>query len=141
MLILIFDIFKGLILLDDLALTDILLNSFFIDTLGVFECTSLLTLDNPESSHNPLKCPYRTFIERCTRFHNVLELEDKEVLKLIEERYRLSFFRDAVIVEWMGEQAESIFNRVWKALIRRWLRRGVCKSSGIFTALAKLCRD
>lgn len=115
MLILIFDIFKGLILLDDPVLTDVLLNTFFVDTLGVFECTPSLTLDNPETSHHPLKCPYRTFIERCTRFHNVLELEDKGVLRLIEERYRLSFFKDAVVVEWMGEQAESIFSRVCKA--------------------------
>jgi len=61
-----------------------------------------------------LKYPYGKFIKECATFHNIVRIEDKVILGLIEQKYRLNFFKDSIIVEWIGDQPESIFNKVFK---------------------------
>lgn len=59
-----------------------------------------------------MKYPYRKFIKKCVHFHNILELKDKQILNLIEEKFRLNFLKDTIIVEWVGDQPESTLNKV-----------------------------
>jgi protein phosphatase-4 regulatory subunit 3 len=58
------------------------------------------------------QCKYKTFLKEEAVFHNLLSIEDREVLAKIHFNYRLLFLKDTAAAHWLEEGTTALLDDV-----------------------------
>ena len=101
----VFNIFKGLVLLNDVAVYELLLRSDLV--MGVM---GALEYDPEISSNHCVR--HRAFLRDQLRFKQVVPIADEEVLKRIHQNYHLNFLKDVVLPRSLDDNTFAALNQI-----------------------------
>mmetsp|Transcript_41571 Transcript_41571/g.69143 ORF Transcript_41571/g.69143 Transcript_41571/m.69143 type:complete len:821 (-) Transcript_41571:191-2653(-) len=99
-----FNIFKGLVMLNDSGIYDIILREDLV--MGV---VGALEYDPDLTSH---KVRHRAFLTETVRFKQVVPITDETILKKIHQNYRLGFLKDVVLPRALDDNAFAALNQI-----------------------------
>lgn len=95
-------LWRWIIGLNEQSLIRLLFNEeLYTHTFGIFECTFIST--SIDDSTGDVKYEFRDYLKNSTRFNNILQVWNEEILKAIHLNYRLLFFKDSVAARWLDE--------------------------------------